>query len=68
MMKGFMYHAGALAYDQFTGRWSLAFAPTLLSAAGVTVGQTVLEVAARYGRVDRDGGLSGQYYWSSDRH
>lgn len=49
MMKGLTYDAGALAYDQFTGRWSLAFAPTLLAAAGVTVGQTVLEVAAGTG-------------------
>jgi ubiquinone/menaquinone biosynthesis C-methylase UbiE len=48
-MKGLTYDAGAPAYDRFTGRWSLAFAPTLLAAAGVTVGQTVLEVAAGTG-------------------
>lgn len=49
MMKGRTYDAGASAYDAFTGRWSLAFAPTVLAAAGVTVGQTVLEVAAGTG-------------------
>lgn len=49
MMKGLTYDAGASAYDSFTGRWSLAFAPTVLAAAGVTVGQTVLEVAAGTG-------------------
>src|SRR5262249_15136652 len=48
-MKGLTYDAGASAYDSFTGRWSLAFAPGLLTAAGVTVGQTVLEVAAGTG-------------------
>ena len=48
-MKGRTYDAGALAYDAFTGRWSLAFAPRLLAAAGVTVGQTVLEVATGTG-------------------
>ena len=49
VMKGLTYDAGAAAYDSFTGRWSLAFAPTVLAAAGVTVGQTVLEVAAGTG-------------------
>src|SRR5262245_56528714 len=48
-MKGHTYDAGASAYDQFTGRWSFAFAARLLAAAGVTVGQTVLEVAAGTG-------------------
>jgi len=47
--KGLTYDAGAPAYDSFTGRWSLAFASTVLAAAGVTVGQTVLEVAAGTG-------------------
>ena len=48
-MKGLTYDAGAAAYDRFTGRWSIAFAPTLLAAAGVMVGQHVLEVAAGTG-------------------
>ena len=48
-MKGLTYDAGAGAYDRYTGRWSLAFAPGLLSAAGVAAGQTVLEVAAGTG-------------------
>ena len=49
MMKGLTYDAGAAAYDRFTGRWSLAFAAGLISAAGVTAGRTVLEVAAGTG-------------------
>jgi ubiquinone/menaquinone biosynthesis C-methylase UbiE len=48
-MKGTTFDAGAAAYDRFIGCWSLAFSPTLLGAAGVTVGQTVLDVAAGTG-------------------
>jgi ubiquinone/menaquinone biosynthesis C-methylase UbiE len=48
-MKGKTYDAGAEAYDRFTGRWSVAFGSSLLMAAGVTVGQKVLEVAAGTG-------------------
>jgi SAM-dependent methyltransferase len=48
-MKGKTYDAGAEAYDRFTGRWSVAFGSSLLTAAGVTVGQKVLEVAAGTG-------------------
>jgi ubiquinone/menaquinone biosynthesis C-methylase UbiE len=48
-MKGFTYDAGAAAYDRFTGRWSVAFGSSLLAAAGVTVGEKVLEVAAGTG-------------------
>jgi SAM-dependent methyltransferase len=49
MTKGLTYDAGAAAYDLFTGRWSIAFAPMLLSAARVTAGDRVLEVAAGTG-------------------
>ena len=48
-MKGITYDAGAAVYDRFTGRWSIAFEPSLLAAAGVTVGQKVLDVAAGTG-------------------
>jgi ubiquinone/menaquinone biosynthesis C-methylase UbiE len=48
-MKGITYDAGAAAYDRFTGRWSIAFGSSLLAAAGVTVGQKVLDVAAGTG-------------------
>ena len=43
------FDAGAAAYDRFTGRWSLAFRSTLLAAARVATGQTVLDVAAGTG-------------------
>ena len=46
---GNVFDAGAAAYDQFTGRWSRAFAPILLSAAKVRSGQLVLEVSAGTG-------------------
>jgi len=49
MMKGLTYDAGASAYDRFTGCWSRAFVPRLLTAGGVTAGQTILEVAAGTG-------------------
>jgi ubiquinone/menaquinone biosynthesis C-methylase UbiE len=48
-LEGITYDAGAPAYDAFVGRWSAAFGPTLLAAAGVTAGHTVLEVAAGTG-------------------
>ena len=48
-MKDVTFDAGAAAYDRFTGRWSLAFRSSLLAAAQVTVGQTVLDVAAGTG-------------------
>lgn len=48
-VKDITYDAGAAAYDRFTGRWSLAFRSTLLAAARVSVGQTVLDVAAGTG-------------------
>ena len=43
------FDAGAAAYDRLTGRWSQAFRSTLLAAARVTAGQTVLDVAAGTG-------------------
>ena len=43
------YDAGASAYDRFTGRWSRLFVPSLVSAAGVTSGHSVLDVAAGTG-------------------
>jgi ubiquinone/menaquinone biosynthesis C-methylase UbiE len=49
MMKGLTYDAGAAAYDRFIGCWSFAYGPILLAAAGLTVGQTVLDVAAGTG-------------------
>src|SRR4029079_2781331 len=49
MTKGLTYDAGAAAYDLFTGRWSIAFDPMLLSPARVTAGDRVLEVAAGTG-------------------
>ena len=43
------FDAGAGAYDRFTGRWSVAFRSSLLDAARVSEGQTVLEVSAGTG-------------------
>jgi ubiquinone/menaquinone biosynthesis C-methylase UbiE len=43
------YDAGAPAYDRLTGRWSRLFVRSLLSAAGVTSGHSVLDVAAGTG-------------------
>jgi hypothetical protein len=40
------FDAGAGAYDRFTGRWSVAFRSSVLATAGVSEGQTVLEVSA----------------------
>jgi ubiquinone/menaquinone biosynthesis C-methylase UbiE len=44
-----VFDAGAAAYDRFTGRWSRAFAPSLLAAAKVSAGQRLLEVSAGTG-------------------
>ena len=43
------YDAGASAYDRLTGRWSRLYVPSLLSAAGVAPGHSVLDVAAGTG-------------------
>jgi SAM-dependent methyltransferase len=43
------YDAGASAYDRFTGCWSRLFVPSLIAAAGVTSGHSVLDVAAGTG-------------------
>ena len=43
------FNAGASAYDLVTGRWSRVFGATLLAAARVGSGQTVLEVSAGTG-------------------
>jgi len=43
------YDAGASAYDRFTGRWSRLFVDSLVFAAGVTNGLSVLDVAAGTG-------------------
>jgi ubiquinone/menaquinone biosynthesis C-methylase UbiE len=48
-LKDMPFDAGAAAYDQVTGRWSRTFRSALLAAAGVTGGQTVLDVAAGTG-------------------
>src|ERR1700753_1529899 len=37
------------AYDQYIGRWSRLFIPALLAAAGLSVGDHVLEVATGRG-------------------
>lgn len=43
------YDAGAPAYDRLTGRWSRLYVPSLVSAAGVADGHSVLDVAAGTG-------------------
>jgi ubiquinone/menaquinone biosynthesis C-methylase UbiE len=43
------YDAGASAYDLLTGRWSQLYVPSVVSAAGVTSGHSVLDVAAGTG-------------------
>jgi ubiquinone/menaquinone biosynthesis C-methylase UbiE len=43
------YDAGAAHYDRFVGRWSRLYAPSLIAAAGVSDGHTVLDVAAGTG-------------------
>ena len=43
------YDAGASSYDRFTGRWSRLYIPSLVAAAGVTGGHSVLDVAAGTG-------------------
>lgn len=48
-MKGLTYDAGATAYDRTTGCWSLLFRSTLVAAAKLGGGQTVLDVAAGTG-------------------
>ena len=39
----------ALAYDQWTGRWSRLFVPSLLVAAKIAEGQRVLDIATGTG-------------------
>jgi ubiquinone/menaquinone biosynthesis C-methylase UbiE len=48
-MKGTTFDAGAAAYERFIGCWCRAYGPTLLAAADLIVGQTVLDVAAGTG-------------------
>ena len=43
------YDAGAPAYDRLTGRWSRLYVPSLISAAHVSSGHAVLDVAAGTG-------------------
>ncbi|HEY7141918.1 MAG TPA: class I SAM-dependent methyltransferase [Methylomirabilota bacterium] len=43
------HDAGASAYDRFVGRWSRLYVPSLISAAGVAEGDSVLDVAAGTG-------------------
>ena len=43
------YDAGAAAYDRLTGRWSRLYVPSLVAAAGVAEGHSVLDVAAGTG-------------------
>lgn len=43
------YDAGAAAYDRLTGRWSRLYVPSLVAAAGVAGGHSVLDVAAGTG-------------------
>jgi ubiquinone/menaquinone biosynthesis C-methylase UbiE len=45
----FSYDAGASAYDRLVGRWSRLYVPSLVSAAGVAEGHSVLDVAAGTG-------------------
>jgi ubiquinone/menaquinone biosynthesis C-methylase UbiE len=43
----------ASAYDQYVGRWSRAFVPAVLAAAGVRTGSRVLDVATGTGEAAR---------------
>jgi len=43
------YEAGAADYDRLTGRWSRLYVSSLASAAGVSAGDSVLDVAAGTG-------------------
>jgi ubiquinone/menaquinone biosynthesis C-methylase UbiE len=43
------YDSGASDYDRFTGRWSRLYVPCFLAAAGVSEGDSVLDVAAGTG-------------------
>jgi ubiquinone/menaquinone biosynthesis C-methylase UbiE len=43
------YDRGASDYDRFTGRWSSLYVPCLVAAAGVSEGDSVLDVAAGTG-------------------
>lgn len=43
------HDAGASSYDRFTGRWSRLYIPSLVAAAGVAGGHSVLDVAAGTG-------------------
>jgi ubiquinone/menaquinone biosynthesis C-methylase UbiE len=45
--------ANVLAYDQWVGRWSRLFLPTVISAAGVTAGSRVLDVSTGTGEAAR---------------
>ena len=47
--KASSYDAGAAAYDRLTGRWSRLYVPSLVAAAGVAEGHSVLDVAAGTG-------------------
>jgi SAM-dependent methyltransferase len=49
MTFSFSYDAGASAYDRLVGRWSRLYVPSLVSAARVAEGQSVLDVAAGTG-------------------
>jgi ubiquinone/menaquinone biosynthesis C-methylase UbiE len=44
-----LFDAGASAYDRFTGRWSRLYVPSLVAAAGIEPGHSVLDVAAGTG-------------------
>ena len=48
-MSRVSFDAVAVAYDDFMGRWTRAFMPALLRAAGVARGQRVLDVATGTG-------------------
>src|SRR5229473_7086226 len=43
----------ALAYEQWIGRWSRLFVPSVLTAAGVTPGDRVLDVSTGTGEAAR---------------
>src|SRR5258708_10185604 len=45
--------ANALAYEQWIGRWSRLFVPSVLTAAGVTPGDRVLDVSTGTGEAAR---------------
>ena len=47
--RAMTYDAGAPAYDRLTGRWSRLYVPSLISAARVSPGHAVLDVAAGTG-------------------